>query len=66
MKSMSIGLIKGIIDQIDQVVRITWTKPRQLTMDKIKVMREKLNGWQELCEGTHKMLENHVEDIINY
>jgi 26S proteasome regulatory subunit N9 len=27
MKAMSIGLLKGIIDEVDQTLRVTWVKP---------------------------------------
>jgi 26S proteasome regulatory subunit N9 len=32
MKGMSIGLFKGIIDQVDQNLKISWIKPRLLSI----------------------------------
>lgn len=64
MKAMNLGLIKGIIDQVDQVVRITWVKPRMLPKDKLKFMSDKLGKWDEHIDTTIKMLENHCSELL--
>lgn len=64
MKAMNLGLVKGIIDQVDQVVRITWAKPRLLSKDKIKVMSDKLGRWDANIDETIKMLENHCSELL--
>jgi len=61
MKAMSLGLVKGIIDQVDQVVRITWIKPRMLSKDKIKVMSEKLAKWDLQIKETLEILTQNTE-----
>lgn len=58
MKAMSLGLVEGIIDQVDQVVRISWVKPRILGKDKIKVMSEKLDKWYDQIQSTLSILTN--------
>ena len=64
IKAMNLGLVKGIIDQVDQVVRITWVKPRMLPKDKIKIMSDKLAKWDEQIDMTIKMLENHCSELL--
>jgi len=49
MKSMSLGLVKGIIDQVDSTLRVTWIKPRMLSKEKVQIMTEKLGKWSEEC-----------------
>ena len=49
MKSMSLGLIQGIIDQVDSTLRVTWIKPRMLSKEKVQIMTDKLNRWSEEC-----------------
>lgn len=64
MKAMNLDLIKGIIDQVDQIIRITWVKPRMLPKDKIKFMSEKLGKWDTQIDTTIKMLENHCSELL--
>jgi len=33
MKAMSLELVRGSIDEVDQTVNITWIMPRYLSMD---------------------------------
>ena len=51
MKSMSLGLVRGTIDQIEKVVRVSWVKPRILDLDRITLMRDKLQQWQDGLEA---------------
>lgn len=56
MKSMSLGLVQGTIDQVDQIVRVSWIKPRMLPKDKLKVMSEKLGKWDAQIKQTLELL----------
>lgn len=56
MKAMSLGLVRGIIDQVDLVVRISWVKPRLLSKDKIRIMSEKLSRWDDQIKATLEIL----------
>ena len=38
MKAMSLELVKGLIDEVDQVVHITWILPRYLSMNHLQIM----------------------------
>lgn len=35
MKALSIGLIKGSIDQVNESVNISWIQPRVLSVDQV-------------------------------
>ena len=37
MKALSLGLLKGTIDQIDQKVNITWVQPRVLDKKQVRL-----------------------------
>lgn len=43
MKAMSLKLIKGTIDEVEQVVRVTWVIPRILDTKRLEVMSGKLD-----------------------
>lgn len=47
MKALSLGLIRGTIDQVDQIVRITWMQGRVLDRKGVEGMRDKLQSWSE-------------------
>lgn len=56
MKALSLGLIKGTIDQVDSTVDIRWVQPRVLNMQQIGAMHKKLLDWSTDV----KKLENHM------
>ncbi|KAL7006359.1 26S proteasome regulatory subunit [Cystobasidiomycetes sp. EMM_F5] len=45
MKALSLSLIRGSIDQIDQTARITWVQPRVLGKEQIDELRVRLDDW---------------------
>jgi 26S proteasome regulatory subunit N9 len=45
MRALSLGLIKGTIDEIDRKVYISWVQPRVLDINQIKIMRASLDTW---------------------
>ncbi|KAI8579184.1 hypothetical protein K450DRAFT_243163 [Umbelopsis ramanniana AG] len=45
MKALSLNLIRGSIDQVDQTVNVTWVQPRVLDRDQIDGMRKRLDIW---------------------
>jgi 26S proteasome regulatory subunit N9 len=47
MKALSLGLIKGSLDQVEQVVHVDWVQPRVLNRSQIGGLRNHLNVWSE-------------------
>ncbi|KAI8097699.1 uncharacterized protein BX664DRAFT_293380 [Halteromyces radiatus] len=45
MKALSLNLLRGSIDQVDQLVVVTWVQPRVLDKSQIDGMRRKLEDW---------------------
>ena len=37
MKALSLGLVKGFIDEIDQKVSLTWVQPRVLDLQQVSI-----------------------------
>ncbi|GAB7356369.1 hypothetical protein MBLNU459_g7153t1 [Dothideomycetes sp. NU459] len=52
MKALSLGLLRGTIDQVDEVARIQWVQPKVLDKAQIEGMRERLRGWDD---GVNKL-----------
>ena len=57
IKALSLKLIRGTLDEVDQNVRITWAIPHALDMDQITVMKDNLAAWQNKTETTMKFVE---------
>ena len=46
MKALSLKLIKGSIDQIDNVIVVQWVQPRVLDKEQLKNMQQRLVQWR--------------------
>eukprot|EP01137_Pigoraptor_chileana_P019596 Opistho-2@80820 len=45
MKALSLGLIRGTIDQVDEVVHVTWVQPRVLDLKQIALLQSRVKEW---------------------
>lgn len=64
MKSLSVHLIEGVIDQVDGTVRISWVQPRVLGLDQIAELRNRLDGWLEKVHTTRALLDSETPELI--
>ena len=55
MKALSLGLLRGKIDQVAEVARINWVQPKVLERSQIEGMRVRLKEW-----------DNNVNDLGNW
>lgn len=54
MRAMSLGLIKGIIDGVEEVVNVTWVQPRVLDKGQLNLLHDQLGAWTErYCTHIH-------------
>jgi 26S proteasome regulatory subunit N9 len=63
MKALSLGLIRGSIDQVDRMVRVTWVQPRVLNKQQIKNMRERLLEWTQSVSGLERFVEKAGREV---
>ncbi|QLL30737.1 hypothetical protein HG536_0A05520 [Torulaspora globosa] len=47
MRAISLNLIKGSIDQVNELVSVTWVQPRIINAEQIARMKDKLVEWSE-------------------
>ncbi|KAF6733525.1 26S proteasome non-ATPase regulatory subunit 13 [Oryzias melastigma] len=64
MKALSVGLIKGSIDEVDQKVQMTWVQPRVLDLQQIKGMKERLDLWCGDVKNMAMLVEQQAHDIL--
>ncbi|TPX35530.1 hypothetical protein SmJEL517_g02146 [Synchytrium microbalum] len=58
MKALSLGLIKGQIDEVDQIVEISWVQPRVLDKNQIATIATRLAEWTTNVRARVTGLEN--------
>lgn len=63
MKALSLGLIKGTIDEVDQHIAITWVQPKVLDHEQIKVIVGQLNDWSERVKRTLLTVEEQALEL---
>jgi 26S proteasome regulatory subunit N9 len=64
MKALSLGLVKGKIDEVEQKVTFSWVKPRVLDKTQINQLRERLSKWIDGVDTTHIWLENETPEFV--
>ncbi|KAA0185961.1 26S proteasome non-ATPase regulatory subunit [Fasciolopsis buskii] len=64
MRALSLGLIKGRIDEVNQTVCITWLKPRVLDREQIGSMRTRLTEWCNSVSSMKNLVEVDAKAIL--
>ncbi|RYP40361.1 hypothetical protein DL768_010632 [Monosporascus sp. mg162] len=63
MKALSLGLVRGTIDEVDELVNFTWVQPRVLDMTQIASMAQRLGEWGENVNKLGNWIEATGQDI---
>ncbi|KAF1987609.1 hypothetical protein K402DRAFT_392417 [Aulographum hederae CBS 113979] len=63
MKALSLGLVKGTIDQVAEVARINWVQPKVLDMKQIEGMRLRLKEWDSSVNQLGNWIEGVGRDV---
>lgn len=64
MKSLSVHLIEGIIDQVDGTVHVSWVQPRVLGIAQIKSLATRLDGWLGKVHSALLSVEAETPDLV--
>ena len=63
MKALSLGLLRGSIDQVDEIARINWVQPKVLDMTQIDNMRSRLREWDSSVNQLGNWIESVGQDV---
>jgi 26S proteasome regulatory subunit N9 len=63
MKALSLGLLRGTIDQVDEVAHITWVQPKVVDMKQIGNMRQRLLEWDSNVNQLGNWIEAAGKDV---
>eukprot|EP00262_Sarcandra_glabra_P021883 TRINITY_DN942_c0_g1_i2.p1 TRINITY_DN942_c0_g1~~TRINITY_DN942_c0_g1_i2.p1 ORF type:complete len:387 (+),score=58.78 TRINITY_DN942_c0_g1_i2:236-1396(+) len=64
MKSLSVHLIEGIIDQVEGTVHVSWVQPRVLGIPQIESLRNRLDNWLEKVHTALLSVEAETPDLV--
>lgn len=64
MRALSLGLVKGSIDQIDKKIFISWVQPRVLDLDQIRMMRARLDAWSTEVNKMVGQIQTNLHEIL--
>lgn len=65
MKAFSIKVVKGIIDEVDQTVRVKWVQPRVLDNKQITYVSDALRTWSTKVNTTAQFVEQNAPEILS-
>ena len=63
MRALSLKLIRGLLDQVDGTLRVTWVQPRVLQTAQIGLMKERLQTWTGTVNKTLGFLESETPEF---
>ena len=63
MKALSLGLLRGKIDQVEQIARINWVQPKVLERTQIEGMRRRLKEWDSNVNDLGHWIEGVGKDV---
>jgi len=64
MRALSLNLVKGSIDQVDEKVHMTWVQPRVLDKEQIATMQKRLDQWCIDVRSMEMLVEDRAQDIL--
>ncbi|CAD6962587.1 unnamed protein product [Tilletia controversa] len=64
MKALSLGLIRGTLDQHGQVARITWVQPRVLDRRQIEALQQRLVQWCERVQSVAEFVKTQTPELF--
>lgn len=64
MKALSSGIIKGVIDEIEEKITVTWCKPKALSKPRLIHLKEEIDRWIKIVHQQKIALEERAQPII--
>jgi len=66
MRAISLGLLKGTIDEVDQIFSVTWVQPRILNIAQITEMGDRIEKWSAKVKSSMVVMESGLtSDLVS-
>jgi 26S proteasome regulatory subunit N9 len=63
MKALSLGLIKGSIDQVLEEATLTWVQPRVLSLDQANMLQSRVAEWSKDVKGIVNLMQSEIPEV---
>ncbi|EGD74634.1 hypothetical protein PTSG_12378 [Salpingoeca rosetta] len=63
MKALSLGLVRGSLDEVDSVAVLTWVQPRVLSQQQVEAMATRFNAWTATVDQTASAMETRAPEL---
>ncbi|KAF5378591.1 hypothetical protein D9615_007160 [Tricholomella constricta] len=64
MKALSLKLIRGSLDQVEQKAHITWVQPRVLSREQIGTLAQRLDDWVNKLNAVEQRIAPEMGDTM--
>jgi len=64
MKALSLKLIRGTLDQVDQKAHITWVQPRVLSRNQIGQLADRLDAWCGKLAKVEQFIHDQTPELF--
>eukprot|EP00050_Salpingoeca_kvevrii_P006757 m.291448 g.291448 ORF g.291448 m.291448 type:complete len:372 (+) comp12470_c0_seq1:63-1178(+) len=64
MRALSLGLVKGTIDEVEQAALLHWVQPRVLSIQQLAGMRDKLAAWIDKVDTVALDMEQRAPELF--
>lgn len=64
MKALAKQLVRGAIDQVANVVYLTWVQPRVLNREQVGTMALQLDRWTSSIAQMEQLMETQASEIL--
>ena len=66
MRGLSLGLMKGYIDQFDQSATFTWVQPRVLNRDQVGKMGSRVGNWVKEVKDMESVIHQRGQEMVQF
>eukprot|EP00727_Mastigamoeba_balamuthi_P005954 m51a1_g1979 hypothetical protein (658) ;mRNA; r:1118690-1121164 len=63
MRALALGLVRGSIDEVAQVVAISWVQPRVLERSQLEAMVGRMDAWAEAIANVQSTLVRFADEV---
>jgi 26S proteasome regulatory subunit N9 len=63
MKALSLGLIRGSMDEVDGTIDVSWVQPRVLDTQQLQLLSSQFQTWGEKVKEALMVVEEQTPEL---